>query len=250
MVMNFAFLIEMVLFNRSFTVVMSAVGVLMLPSYYNLSPPTRSRTLSGSNLDGLCVHTIVIYVTFLFSGTFDRGIKKTVLFPLVLPKPCANLPSSLHMPASHFSLYSSCWMRFLYSKDSPVLLSITELTIHWAYSSIGMAVAGFVDSVVWCAVSTLGGWCRSECLYHVWSGNTSWMLSRVPWSTLGRVASLYSLGALVFYLFWIGRGFCGGLEYCCLCWMSGDVMGGVNCTTFSIVFIFCQFFTPFEVCPL
>ena len=79
MVMNFAFLVKMVLLRRNFTVVMSAVGVLMLPLYSNLSPPTHSLTLSESDLDGLCVQTMVIYVTFFFVGTFDCGIKKNVL---------------------------------------------------------------------------------------------------------------------------------------------------------------------------
>ena len=76
-VMKFAFLVEMVLFSNSFTVVKSAVGVWMLPLYSNLSPPTHIPTRSVLDFVGLWVHTIVMYVTFLPAGTLERGMKKS-----------------------------------------------------------------------------------------------------------------------------------------------------------------------------
>ena len=129
-VMNLALLVEMVLLSNSFNVVKSAVGVQMLPSYSNLYPPTHSRTLSGSDFVDLWVHRIVMYVTFLPAGTLERGMKNIVFVPIVLPYPCNNLPSYLHIPASHLSLYSSLCIRCLYSSIASVVSSITALAIH------------------------------------------------------------------------------------------------------------------------
>ena len=129
-VMNFALLVEMVLFSNKFTVVRSAVGVLMLPSYSSLSPPTHSCTRSRSDFDGLWVHMIVMYVNFRPDSTLERGMKNNVFVHFVFPYPWDNLPSSLHIPPSHFSLYSGFCIRFIYSNISPVVLSKTALAIH------------------------------------------------------------------------------------------------------------------------
>ena len=163
-VINFAAFVEIVLFNSILTVVRSAVGVRMLPSYSSQSPPTHKRTCSGSYFVGLWVQTIFMYVTFSPAGTLERGMKKMVFVPLVSPYPCDSLPSSLHIPASHFCLYCYLSMRCLYSNIAPVVSSITALTIHCACNSIGISWNGSLFSVTYCFLPLEVGSRPSVCI--------------------------------------------------------------------------------------
>ena len=124
----------MVLLSRSFTVVMSAVGFLMLPLYSNLSPPTHRCTLSESDLDVFCVQTMVMYVTLFFVGTFERGMKKPCWFLLCSQRLATVFPVLYTCPRH------TCPCTRLVELDvcTPRLVQSCHLSWHWL--TIGLIV--------------------------------------------------------------------------------------------------------------
>ena len=67
------------------------------------------------------------YVTFLLGGTAERGMKRMVFVPLILvPTPCASLPRSLARAVIQ-SAFAGVRSKCLYSRESPVCASMTEL---------------------------------------------------------------------------------------------------------------------------
>ena len=127
--MNFAFSRERVLFMRHLVVVKLAVCVDALPAYSSLSPPTVTRTLCLTFLWGRKLATMRGYVTFLPSGTAERGTKRIVFVPLTrVPTPCASFPKSFAKAVVH-SAFAGVRNKCLYSNVAPVCSSTTELQV-------------------------------------------------------------------------------------------------------------------------
>ena len=106
-------LVEITEFQWALIVIIAAVGMLVVPSYEIRFPPAVNLTLWVSVFWGRMAQTILAYVTFLCFGTLLRWMKKMVFLPFILLYPCANQPSSLHIPLSQMSL-SAILMRSLY----------------------------------------------------------------------------------------------------------------------------------------
>ena len=151
--------VEMVLFIKTFIVLMSAVGVLTALGYSMRFPPTVSRTQCFSDLFSFISTTKFAYVTRLPLGTSSGFMNRIVSVPWTwFPTPCASLPNSLaeaHDQIFLSSPFNSC----LYSCIAPVTGCITLFALGWkTWLIIGSSGGMICTGSRWLLVgSTLGG---------------------------------------------------------------------------------------------
>ena len=116
------------LFQCSFEVVRSYVGVETGLSKVILSPPTVSCTIYVSFFWGHMLQMMRKYVTFASWGTLYLCMKKQVLVPCMSPIPWKNRPISFETPFLHLSS-SETLMRCQYSCVFSVLGQMTALAL-------------------------------------------------------------------------------------------------------------------------
>ena len=143
--MYFAPRVDMVLFRWIFTVVIVAGTVLVLPSYSERSPPIVALTQCVSTLSRRIFTSSFKCVIFLFFGIWHGWTKNIVLVPVFIlaPTPWASRPRSLARAFFHMTLLGP-FIRFLYSRDSPVkpITVLMRLSTRWLSSSMRFEMAG------------------------------------------------------------------------------------------------------------
>ena len=119
---------EMTLFQCSFEVVKSDVGVETGPSKVSLYPPIVSRPLCVYFFSGQISQTMWQYVTLASWGNLCLCMKKQVLVPCMSPSPWKSFPTSFDMLLLHLS-FSRPLMRCRYYLAFPVSGQMTALAL-------------------------------------------------------------------------------------------------------------------------
>ena len=128
----------MVLLKRSFSVVVSTVIVLASPGKLARFPPFKILVRKGLSFWVYNFFQSPYVMSFLlYVGILSCNSKKMVLEHFTMsPSPCVRRPNSLEKYFTHLFLCLSCFIRCLYSSDSPVsslMIYFDIILIYWWY---------------------------------------------------------------------------------------------------------------------